>query len=102
MDLLLHKLLKVVTTASLVYCVDALWVVNVLDQVPQLARGIPRQPRESRFLPEASQEVEVVRMFTAVTAGTSWPHVVPRHDMDGDGGGGGGRLSSCRSADISA
>jgi len=81
-DVLLHNLLEVVATARLVYGIDALWVVYVLNQVLQLTGRIPWQPRETRFLPEAGQKVEIVRIFMAVAAGANRPHGVPRHDME--------------------
>lgn len=101
-DLLLHKLLEIVPTARLVYCVNALWIIDVLDQVPQLAGCVPRQPRESRFFPEAGQKVEILCILTAVAAGTSWPHGVPRHDMDGRTAEKEVGWATCRSAEISA
>jgi hypothetical protein len=89
----LHELLKVVTAAGLVDGIDALRVVDVVHQVPQLGGRIPRQPSETRLLPKTRQEIEVVGMLAcAVVVGASWPHGVPRHDMDGGGSGGARRF----------
>jgi len=72
-DVLLHELLEVVTTARLMNGIDALRVVDVVGQVSQLAGRIPRQPCETRLLPKASQEIEVIGMLVAVVVGASWP-----------------------------
>lgn len=85
-DLPLHEQLEIVAATGLVNSVDALRILDVLDEIPQLAGGITRQPGEARFLPETGQKVLVAGMAVAVAAGTGWPHGVPGHDMDVDGG----------------
>lgn len=81
-DLPLHKQLEVVPTAGPMYGIDTPGILDVLDLVSQLDGRIPRQPRESRLLPETSQKIEIIRRLGVVAAGASWPHGVSRHDMD--------------------
>lgn len=79
-NILLHQQLEVVAPACPMHCIYSLRVLNVLDQVLQLTRRVPWQPREPRFLPEADEEVQVAVEAGAVAVGR--PDSVWSHDMD--------------------
>ena len=79
--LLLNQLLEIMSPASFMDGINALWVLDVFHQVPQLAWRIPGQPCEGRFLPEPAQSIEVVGIVEAMAARCNWPKSVPSHDM---------------------
>jgi len=81
-DILLDKELEVVTATGLVYGINALGVVDILNQLLQLAGCISGQPGKASMLPEPGQQVRVISMTAPMAAGTGWPHGVTGHDME--------------------
>ena len=79
--ILLHERLKVVAATGFVYGIDSLGVVDVLDQVSQLAGRIAWQPGETRLLPEPDKDLQVSATTTGMTV-VDWPNRIGSHYME--------------------
>ena len=85
-----HELLEAVAAAGLVYRVDTFGVVDILHQLPQLARRIPGKPGKARLLPETGKNVQLahvgkvvaVVVTVSVSAASDGPGSIWRHVMD--------------------